>query len=274
MDPVSAVASVIAIYQLASAISGLCFHYSQGVRRADRDADLVINEIDIFQKYLRSMKEILINEQLATASTDRLRSLDEIINGQSAALNLCRQDLEVIQTELVKAQSGGRFKETVRKLSWPLRKEELDKKLNTLKKFTEAVDRALNVDNNEIIRGIDSKIQQIQESLKLTELQKKRQEEFFEQSQEQLRAEETKQKILGWLAHPDRSESMRSHATTGMTGQRLVDGSLTDQSFKSSERTLNQSFGFMETPDTENRSYVLPSSMRSSHFNVATQSLS
>ena len=228
MDPVSATASVIAIYQLASTVSGLCFRYSQGVRQADRDADLVIHEINIFQRYLQSLKGILANENLANYGTDRLRSLEEIIVGESAALNLCRQDLEDIQTKLVKAQSGGRFKETVRKLSWPLKKEELYKKLNTLKKFAEAVDRAINVDNNEIIRGIDSRTQQIQRSLKFMELQEKRQEALFQRSQEQLRTEETKQKILDWLAHPDRSEiheiTRRTRNDRAKTGRWFLDG--------------------------------------------------
>ena len=206
MDPVSAVASIIAIYQLASTVSGLCFQYSQGGRRADRDADLIINEIDMFQRHLRSMKETLSNEIEATDGRSRLRSLDEIISGESAALSLWRQDLEDIKTKLVKAQSGGCFKETIHKISWPLKKADLDKKLNTLKEFVEAVDRALNMDSNEIIHGIDGRTQQMQISLERRELQQKRQEDFFRRNQEQLRAHETKQKILDWLTHPDRSE--------------------------------------------------------------------
>ena len=110
MDPVSAIASLIAIYQLASTTSALCFHYGQGVRQANRDADLVINEIDTFQRYLRTLKEILAKEDLATEGANRLGTLSEIVNSESAALNMCRKELETIRTKLVKVQSEGRFK--------------------------------------------------------------------------------------------------------------------------------------------------------------------
>ena len=188
MDPVSAVASVIAIYQLASAISGLCFRYGQGVRQADRDADLVINEIDTFQKYLRTLKDILVNEDVATSGSEPLANLEEIVNGESAALRRCERDLQDLKKRLEKVQFEGRFQGAINKLSWPLKKEEVRKTLNTLKNFTEAVDRALNVDNNKTMRRIDSTTKSIQASLESAETHGMR------------------DRILDWLAHPDPSK--------------------------------------------------------------------
>ena len=174
MEPVSAIASVVALYQLASTVSGLCFRYGQGVRRADRDADHVINEIEIFQRYLRTLKETLAKEDAATGGVDRLRNLNEIVNGESAPMKLCRKDLENIQTKLVKVQAEGRFKDAVHRLSWPLKQEEVSKTLGTLKKFTESVDRALNMDNNEAIREIDNRTKHIQNSLESAKSQQSR----------------------------------------------------------------------------------------------------
>ena len=188
MDPVSAVASVIAIYQLAASISGLCFRYGQGVRHADKDADLVINEIDTFQTYLRALKEILVKEDAAADGFERLQSLHQIIDGESAALKCCGRDLQTLKTKLEKVQSEGRFQGAIHRLSWPLKQEEVKKTLDTLKRFTEAVDRALNVDNNRTMRRIDSTTKSIQSSLESAE------------------AQDTKQKILNWLAYPDPSE--------------------------------------------------------------------
>ena len=188
MDPVSAVASVIAIYQLAAAISGLCFRYGHGVRQADKDADLIISEIDTFQVYLRTLKEILVKEDAATDGLERLQSLHHIIDGKSAALKRCGRDLQVLKTKLEKVQSEGRFQGAIHRLSWPLKQEEVKKTLDTLKRFTEAVDRALNVDNNKTMRKIDSTTKSIQGSLESAE------------------ARDIKQKILDWLAYPDPSE--------------------------------------------------------------------
>ena len=188
MDPISTVGSVIAIYQLAATVSSLCFRYSLGVRGADRDADLVINEIDTFQKYLRTLKEILVNEDVATAGLHRLQNLNEIIDGESAALRTCESNLEGLKTKLVKVQSEGHFREAVRKLSWPLKQDEVRKTLDSLRKFAEAVDRAVNLDNNAIIRKVDDIAKNLQRSL---------------ESSESLRV---KDKILDWLIHPNASE--------------------------------------------------------------------
>ena len=188
MDPVSAVASVIAVYQLAAAISGLCFRYGQGVGQADKDANLIISEIDTFQVYLRTLKEILVKEDAATDGRERLQSLHQIIDGESAVLKRCGRDLEILKTKLEKVQSEGRFQGAIHRLSWPLKQEEVKKTLDTLRRFTEAVDRALNVDNNRTMRRIDSTTKSIQGSL------------------ESVEARDRKQRVLDSLAYPDPSE--------------------------------------------------------------------
>lgn len=223
MDPVSAVASVIAIYQLASAISGLCFRYGQGVRQADSDADLVINEIDTFQRYLRTLKDTLVNEDVATGGSEQLVNLEEIINGESAAMRRCERDLQDLKQKLEKVQLEGGFKGAINRLSWPLKKEEVRRTLSTLKKFTEAVDRALNVDNNKTIRRIDSTTKSIQASLESAE------------------AHETRDRILDWLAHPDPSEIheivRRDRNNQAKTGRWFLDGSAFKQ-FKDTSQSV------------------------------------
>lgn len=241
MDPVSAIASVIALYQLASTVSGLCFHYGQGARRADRDADLVINEIDIFQRYLRTLKATLAKEDAATGGVDRLQNLNEVVDGESGPMKMCIKDLEKIQTKLIKVQAEGGFKEAVNRLSWPLKQEEVSKTLSTLRRFTEAVDRALNMDNNEAIREIDDRTKHIQSSLESAESQQRREKESFQLSQEQQRANEIKEKILDWLAHPDPSEihaiASRDRNDRAKTGRWFLDG-VSFQNFKATPRSV------------------------------------
>ena len=223
MESVSAVAGVVAIYQLAAAISGLCFRYGQGVRQADKDADLIISEIDTFQIYLRTLKEALVKEDVATDGLERLRSLHHIIDGESGALKRCGRDLETLKRKLERVQSEGHFQGAIHKLSWPLKQEEVKKTLDTLKRFTEAVDRALNVDNNRTIRKIDSTTKSIQCSLESAE------------------ARDIKWKILDWLAYPDPSEiheivrSARNDQAN--TGKWFLDGTAFEQ-FKVTLRSV------------------------------------
>ena len=223
MDAVTAVASVVAIYQLAAAISGLCFRYGQGVRQADKDADIIISEIDTFQIYLRTLKEILLKEDGATDDFVGLQSLHHIIGGESAALKRCGRELEILKTKLEKVQSEGRFQGVIHRLSWPLKQEEVRKTLDTLKRFTEAVDRALNVDNNRALRRIDSTTKSIQGSLESAE------------------AQDVKQKVLDWLAYPDPSEIYEivrsARNDQAKTGRWFLDGRAFQQ-FKATLRSV------------------------------------
>ena len=223
MDPLSAIASVITIYELASTVSSLCFRYSHGVRGADRDADLVINEIDTFQKYLRTLKEILATEGAATADLDRLQNLNEIIDGESAALRKCESNLEGLKTKLVKVQTQGNFRGAVHRLSWPLKQEEVRKTLDTLRKFAEAVDRAVNLDNNAIIRKVDNIANMLQISLETSESLK------------------VKDSILDWLSHPSPSElheNIRSGRNDrAKTGRWFREG-IVFQEFKATPRSV------------------------------------
>ena len=223
MDPVSAVAGVIAIYQLAAAISGLCFRYGQGVRQAEKDADLIISEIDTFQIYLRTVKDILVREDAAAEGLERLQSLHSVIDGESAVLKRCGRDLEILKTKLEKVQSEGRFQGAIHRLAWPLKQEEVKKTLDTLKRFTEAVDRALNVDNNKTMRRIDSTTKNIQSSLESAE------------------ARDIKKQVLDWLAYPDHSEiheivrSARNDQAN--TGRWFLDGRAYER-FKSTPQSV------------------------------------
>ena len=181
------------------------------MRDASRDADLVINEIDTFQKYLRNLKEILEKEDTATDASDRLHNLNAIIHGESAALQMCRENLEDIKIKFSRVKSEGHFRGAIHKLSWPLKQEEVRKTLDTLKKFTAAIDRALSVDSNVVLRRIDTTTQRIQSSLESAELL------------------EIKEKILDWLAHPDPSEVhdivRRDRNDQAKTGRWFLDGS-------------------------------------------------
>ena len=49
----SAVASVITVYQLAASVTQLCFHYAQGVRSSKHEVELVMDEIAPFQNSLQ-----------------------------------------------------------------------------------------------------------------------------------------------------------------------------------------------------------------------------
>lgn len=234
MNPLSVTASVIACYQLASKVAYQCLRYVRGVRQADKNNDLVIAQIRIFQLSLHHLQEVIVNEAVNSSGDSRLNFLSEIMDSNSASLLLCSKELENIQVKLVKAQSGGNLRQVFYKLSWPLKQEEVDRAVSTLNSFGAAVDRGLAIDSNEVLRGIDSTTREISSttrqmlnSTESAEAQQKQREKLRKDEEERQKREKIREQILDWLAHPDPSEihNIASRARKSpKTGRWFLDG--------------------------------------------------
>ena len=86
MDPISAVASVIALYQLASEVPKICFNYAQGIRHADQDAERLLDEMSRFERSLLNLKGLLEDESKSQGRNDPLIYLDGILRGEDPLL--------------------------------------------------------------------------------------------------------------------------------------------------------------------------------------------
>ena len=235
MDPLSATASVIACYQLASEVGCQCLRYVQGVRQAQKDGDFVIAQIQMFQLSLHRLQGMLANEAVNSNGGSRVKFLHEIMNGNSSSLVLCSRELEGLRVKLVKAQSGGSLREVFHKLSWPLKQEEVDRAITLLNSFAEAIDRGLAIDNNEVVRGIDSTTKTINSTTKQilistesAEAQQKQREKLRQDEEERQKAAKLREDILDWLSYPDPSKihNIASRARTSTeTGRWFLDGS-------------------------------------------------
>ena len=213
MDPVSAAASVIACYQLASEVGCQCLRYVRGVRQAHKDGDFVVTQIRVFQMSLHHLQGMLANEAGNENGGSRLKVLNEIMKGNSASLALCSKELEKIRAKLEKAQSGGTLRDVFHKLAWPLKQEEVERAMSALNSFSAAIDRGLAIDNNEVVRGIESTTKdinsitkQILVSTESAEAQQEHWERLRRAEEERQKAEKVREQILDWLAHPDPSE--------------------------------------------------------------------
>ena len=252
MDPLSALASVIAIYQLASEVGKICFHYAQGVKHANRESDFVLDEITKFQRSLQNLRGMLVNEEIVEGGADRLKNLREIMEGDSAYLRLCRNDLEELKKKLDRGIVGEGKREAIKaviyKLSWPLKEEEVNKTCERLRNVTAAIDRAYNIDSIEMIRVIDTNTKELittakrMESAQITaESKRKQEEEQSKREEECKRLAKMREDIIKWLAHPDKAENhnIACHARndTAKTGRWFLDGSIF-QEFKDTPRSL------------------------------------
>lgn len=241
MDPLSAVASIFAIYQLASKIGEICFLYAEGVRNANKETDYVVDEITKFQRSLLTLKRMLADEDEVKRGGDRLKNLKELIEGDSASLKHCQTDLEDLQAKL----ENGRLKEGIKtmlhKLSWPLKEQEVRKVTGRLRNVATMIDRALRMDNTEMIRDVDITTKQIASSLENAKAKQEKEDEERRKKDEQKNAEEMRQNIMQWLAHPDQVENhnVACNARNDMakTGRWFLDGD-TFKEFRETPQSL------------------------------------
>lgn len=220
MDPVTIICSVITIYQLTCKIAELAFDYTQGVRNATKESDYVIDEIVNFQRSLRTLKRILTDEGVKVGR-NRLESLKEVIEGGNLGLKRCETDLKKVLKTLENGRSKEGIKSMLHKFAWPLKEEEVRKFTDRLRNFAASIDRALTMDNTEMIRDTQSTTKQMAYSLKSAENK-------HEERQKEKDQKETREKILKWLHHPDPAENhnVACHARnkTVKTGRWLLDG--------------------------------------------------
>ncbi len=240
MDPLSALASVIAVYQLASEVGKIYFNYAQGVRHANRDSDLVLEEISKFQRSLQNLKGMLTDEDEGKGGGDRLKNLRDIMGGGSGSLQDCKRDLEKTLATLESGKLKEGIRAIIRKLAWPMKEGEVKRVVEKLRTLSMAVDTALTIDTVEMVRGIDNTTKRIESSLQSSEEQRKAEAERRKEEEAIKIAEETRESILNWLTHPDpwENHNIASHARndTARTGRWFIDGVLFEE-FKNTSRS-------------------------------------
>lgn len=220
MDPVTVVCSVIAIYQLTCKIAEVAFDYAQSARGTSKETDYIIDEIVNFQRSLRILKRMLTDEETKVGE-NRLKSLKELIEGDHTGLERCEIDLKNVLKILGNGRSKERIKSMLHRLSWPLKEEEVKKVTDRLRNFAASVDRALAMNNTEMIRDTQCITKKMAYSLKRAEVNHEKRE--IEEDQK-----ETMKKIMKWLHHPDPAESHNAacHARNKniKTGRWFLDG--------------------------------------------------
>lgn len=193
------VCSVITIYQLTCKIAELAFDYAQSVKSTNKESDYIIDEIVNFQRSLRILKRMLTDEEIKVGE-NRFESLRELIEEDNTGLKRCESDLKNVLRILENGRSKERIKSMLHRLSWPLKEEEVRKFTDKLRSFAASVDRALAMDNTEMIRDTHSITTQMACSLEKAE--KKHEKLKIEEDQK-----ETREKIMNWLHHPNPAES-------------------------------------------------------------------
>ncbi|KAH6700698.1 hypothetical protein BKA61DRAFT_529805, partial [Leptodontidium sp. MPI-SDFR-AT-0119] len=129
MDPLSAVASVIAVIQLTQVVSRVLKGYFSTAREARKDIDSLFSSITSLELILVEVSQIANNQH----SEDLAASLEH----PGGPLQLLKAELEILRV-ILKAprapQSKGSLGTLVQSLQWPFKKGEVEKFLSAIER--------------------------------------------------------------------------------------------------------------------------------------------
>ena len=142
-EPVSVVASVIAIIQISSKVISLCYNYRSLVTTAPRDLLSITQELQDLTTVLQRLQEIAEKvEGPNSQSTDRLKALS-LLNKQDGPLPRCLAELRALEAKL-ELETG--MKAVGQALLWPLKEKDVRRPIERIAGFRASLTVALNAD--------------------------------------------------------------------------------------------------------------------------------
>jgi hypothetical protein len=138
MDGLSGAASVIAVIDISTKITSLCFQYSVAVKDAKDDIERVQRKIGDHTHILEKIKQLVDGQDKTSLPTTR----DLLMS-----LNRCFQELQEVQLKLEPGKTRKAMSQFgVRALKWPFTSKQVDKIVATLKEYEQIFNLALQVD--------------------------------------------------------------------------------------------------------------------------------
>ena len=139
MDPLSIVASFIAVIDISSKIITICYRYRGAVKHAPRDLLRVQNEVTGFRSIVERLHQLIVDDP----QSHGLPTLEKEI-GPDGPLAQCLIELESLEKKL-EPEKGWRA--AGRALMWPLKEGDTIKSLDFIGRVKQTLQLALLADN-------------------------------------------------------------------------------------------------------------------------------
>ncbi|MCJ1395190.1 hypothetical protein MMC18_008073 [Xylographa bjoerkii] len=200
MDPLSGVASVVAVLQFASSVLSTFYFYQERVRHAKKDILYLAAELESLRDFLKSLKTITDDEDAGSKHLETVTCLTR------DALQQCLEKLTVLDEKLTPRHG---WKVVGQGLSWPLKADDVNKIHDDLERFKSTLLLALGTDSAKVLLSVRNQTNDLTVNLgKLTS-------GFDNFQRSPLNC-----KILKWISATDPPEnqvraSKLRHSTTG-----------------------------------------------------------
>jgi len=140
LDPLSVLASIIAVIQLIGSVISTVYNYRKGVKHAPEDAAKIIQDLTGLSQILEKLLEMIENER-STEGT-RFASLEGLVKPDEP-LKSCPKALERLNAKL-QPENGWRV--TKHSLVWHLKQDHIKKTLGEIATAKDTLSLAIIVD--------------------------------------------------------------------------------------------------------------------------------
>lgn len=141
-EPLSLVASFIAVVQISGSVISCCYEYRKSVKNAPKDLLRVTNEVAALRNVVERLVTLLDDEKVA--SHNYLTTLAGLVSA-GGPLELCQRDLESLRVKI--EPPVNEWRALGRRLTWPLQEKDVTKTLGSIIRAKSLLETALMVDN-------------------------------------------------------------------------------------------------------------------------------
>ena len=151
MDPLSVTASVIAVLQATEAVISVCHDYRSSVKGSSWEVPRVLAELRSLRNVLEILEE-LAHKAETSGSTKKspLPALKSLCDPDTGILRKCSIELEELKKKLAppgwSGLAGSKRRGLLEALSWPLKKGDTEKVLESIERFKSTISLAISVD--------------------------------------------------------------------------------------------------------------------------------
>ena len=141
-DPLSLIASLIAVVQISGSVISCCYEYRKGVKNAPKGLLKVTNEVAGLRNIVERLVALVDDENMA--SHKHLSTIAGLVS-TGGPLESCQLDLGSLKGKL--EPPINEWKALGRRLAWPLQEKDITQTLASIYRTKSLLETALLVDN-------------------------------------------------------------------------------------------------------------------------------
>ena len=151
MDPLSVTASVISVIQAAQAVISICCDYRSCVKGSSWEVSRILEDTRSLRSILQNLEGLADKaEASGSAEQSRLPALRSLCDPDTGILSSCFAELEELTRKLappgLSGSTGSKRRGLVEALSWPLKKKDTEKVLDSIARYKDTISIAVHAD--------------------------------------------------------------------------------------------------------------------------------